>query len=212
VSRPAPIRVMLAVVVLATVWSAVRPADYATWFFELFLGAIGVAALAALHSRFRFSGLVYAVVAAHYVILAVGAKYTYAGEPLFSLLRDAGIFARNHFDRVGHFAQGFTPALVTREVLLRTSGIRRRRMAGFLSVTVALSFSALYELLEWGWVVAFYPDRGPEWLGMQGDPWDAQADMLMALCGAAAAVLLLSRAQDRSIASLGGAEGDAAAR
>jgi putative membrane protein len=192
---------LLPIVLAALVWSGIRPHDYATWFFELFIGAIGVAVLVALAPWFRFSTLVYAIVAAHFVILAIGAKYTYAEEPLFNWLRDALGLARNHFDRVGHFAQGVTPALVTREVLLRTSGIRRGWLVDFLAVCVAVAFSACYEILEFAWVAAFYPDRGPEWLGMQSDPWDAQWDMTMALCGAVAAVLLLGKLHDRSIAA-----------
>ncbi len=196
-----PLARLSVVVVLATLWSAIRPADYATWFFELFVGAAGVIALIALRHRFAFSGFVCGVVAVHYVVLAIGARYTYAEEPLFSLLRDAGIFSRNHFDRVGHFFQGVTPALVTREVLLRTTNLRRGSLLALLCLAVSVGFSGLYEILEWLWVAAFYPTRGPEWLGMQGDPWDAQADMFMALCGGLTSVLVLGRFHDRSLAS-----------
>jgi len=196
-----PLARLSAVVVLATLWSAIRPADYATWFFELFVGVAGVIALIAIRHRFAFSGFVCGVVAVHYVVLAIGAKYTYAEEPLFSLLRDAGVFSRNHFDRVGHFFQGVTPALVTREVLLRTTNLRRGTLLALLCLAVSVGFSGLYEILEWLWVAAFYPTRGPEWLGMQGDPWDAQADMFMALCGGLTSVLVLARFHDRSLAS-----------
>ncbi len=182
-----------------TVWSAIVPKDYATWFFELLLGAIGVAVLVVASRRVRFSGLVYAVVALHYAILAVGAKYTYAEEPVFSWIRDVLELERNHFDRVGHFAQGVTPALLTREALLRWTSIGRSRWVPILSVSVALAFSALYEILEWAWVVLFYPDKGPEWLGHQGDPFDAQADMLMALAGGMVVVSILRRLHDASI-------------
>jgi putative membrane protein len=192
---------MLIVVALATTWSAIGPADWATWFFELLVGAIGVAVLVLLYPRYRFSALIYAVVAVHYVIFAIGAKYTYADEPFFGWLRDIGLFSRNHFDRVGHFAQGFTPALLPREVLMRAAGLRRGKILILMCLCVPLAFSAFYELIEWWWVLAFYPGQGPEWLGMQGDPWDAQSDMFAALCGAATALLLLSRLQDRSIGS-----------
>lgn len=128
--------------------------------------------------------------------------HTYAGMPLFDWLRAAHGLARNHFDRVGHFAQGFIPAIFVREWLRRAGGLRPGARLGFLSVSVCLAFSAFYELLEWGIVLTFYPDSGPEWLGMQGDPWDAQQDMLMALCGATASILLLSRAHERSMAAL----------
>ena len=201
-SLPRPAAAMLAVALLATAWSAWRPADYATWFFELFLGAALVGVLCALAGRFRLSALAYGVVAAHYVVLAVGAKYTYAAEPFFSWLRDQGVFERNHFDRVGHFCQGLTPALLTRELLLRTVPVRRGALLALLSVSVALAFSGLYEILEWLWVLVFYPTSGPEWLGMQGDPWDAQGDMLMALCGGLVSALLLAPFHDRSLRAL----------
>lgn len=196
------LKAMLLVVAGATLWSGIRPADYATWFFELFIGLIGVAVLAATAGRFRFSALVYGVVAVHYVVLAVGAKYTYSEVPLFNWLKDVLHLERNHFDRVGHYFQGVTPAIVTREVLLRTTGIGRSRWLPFLAVSVAVAFSGLYEILEWLWVVAFYPDSGPEWLGMQGDLWDAQGDMLMALLGGLTSALILAKWHDRSMAAI----------
>jgi putative membrane protein len=193
---------MLLVVGLATVWSAIRPHDYATWFFELFIGLIGVGVLVATARQFQFSALAYGVVAAHFVVLALGAKYTYSNEPIFNWLKEVFNWQRNHFDRVGHYFQGVTPALVTREVLMRTTGLGRSRWVPFLAVCVALAFSGLYEVLEWLWVVIFYPNSGPEWLGMQGDPWDAQGDMLMALCGGLTSVIVLARWHDRSMAAL----------
>ncbi len=193
---------MLAVVGVVTVWSAIHPADYATWFFELFIGAAGVVALLVLRRRFPFSALVLGVVALHYVVLAIGAKYTYSEAPPGEWLRAAFDLSRNHFDRVGHFMQGVTPALVMREALLRRTGIGRGFWLGFCSVSVALAFSGLYEILEWLWVALFYPDAGPEWLGMQGDPFDAQADMLMATLGGLLSAVGLRRLHDSSIAAL----------
>lgn len=195
---PRGVVLLLVVATVATGWSAIAPADYATWFFELSIGATGVAALVATCGRFRFSGVVYTVVAVHYVILAAGAKYTYADMPVFDWLQEALGLSRNHYDRVGHFAQGFTAALITRELLLRGTSLRRAWVIAAISVSAGLSFSAMYEIFEWLWVLAFYPDRGPDWLGMQGDVWDAQADMLTAMFGAAA-MLLLSPIQDRQI-------------
>jgi putative membrane protein len=170
-----------------------------TWCFEILPGGVGVLVLAAVSPRFRFSRLLYAVAAIHFVVLAVGAKYTYAEAPPGNWFRDAFHLSRNHFDRVGHFFQGFTAALVTREILVRWTALGPGRIAAFLSVCVALAFSAFYELLEWWWVTAFYPDEGPQWLGMQGDPWDAQWDMCMALCGAIVVAAVLSRFHDRSM-------------
>ena len=198
-SVPRDVWMLLAVFALATAWSLVNPVDYATWCFEIIPGGIGVIVLAAVSRRFRFSGLLYAVVAIHFVVLAAGAKYTYAEMPLGNWLRDAFYLSRNHFDRVGHFFQGVTAALVTREILVRCTTIGRGRVVAFLSICIALAFSAFYELAEWWWVTVFYPDQGPQWLGMQGNPWDAQWDMFMALCGAVLVVGTLSRLHDRSI-------------
>ena len=144
----------------------------------------------------------YLLVSLHYVILAVGAKYTYAEVPLFNWFESVLSLSRNHFDRVGHFAQGFVPAIVVRELLLRTSRLKPGGWVSFLSVAVCLAVSAVYELLEWWMVVVFYPGGDPEWLGMQGDAWDAQWDMFLALLGASLALVLLSRLHDRSIAAL----------
>lgn len=193
---------MLAVVATATLWSAVQPHDYPTWAFELVVGWLGIAILAATVRRFRFSSVAYAVIAIHFVILARGAKYTYAEEPIFGWLQQQFPGTRNHFDRVGHFAQGLTPALLTRELLLRTTPLRQPGWVRFLAMCVALAGSACYEILEWQWVIWFYPQNGPEWLGMQGDPWDAQGDMLMAGLGGWTATSLLSRWHDRALRSL----------
>jgi putative membrane protein len=191
---------LLAIALVATAWSAWRPVDYATWAFELLPGGIATAVLLwlAISGRFQFTAIVYFVCALQFVVLACGAKFTYAEMPLFNWLRDALHLSRNHFDRVGHFLQGVSPALVTRELLVRRTNIRRW-LAGCLGICVALAFSAFYEIVEWQWVVWFYPQKGPEWLGMQGDLWDAQGDMLMALCGAITAALVFAYWQDREL-------------
>jgi putative membrane protein len=192
---------LFATALVATAWSAWHPVDYATWAFELLPGSIATAVLLwlAFSGRFQFTAIVYAICAVQFVVLACGAKYTYADMPLFNWLRDVLHLSRNHFDRVGHFLQGVSPALVARELLLRQTNLRRRWVAGFLGVCVALAFSAFYEIVEWQWVVFFYPNKGPDWLGMQGDLWDAQGDMLMALCGAITAVAVLASWQDREL-------------
>ena len=199
--RPANVALALWVALL-TIVSGIRPVDHATWFFELFLGFGGIALLLLASRCIALSAFVYWVAAAHYLVLALGAHYTYAEMPLFDWLRDAFGLSRNHFDRVGHFFQGLTPAILVRELLPRTSSIGRGFWTPACAVCAALAFSALYEILEWLWVVVFYPESGPEWLGMQGDPWDAQADMAMALLGALCAVVLLRGVHDRSIRSV----------
>jgi len=189
---------LTATVIVAVGWSAVQPHDYPTWAFELLPGSIatGVLLWLGFSGRFRFSSIVYLVCAVQFVILACGAKYTYEQMPLFGWLRDTLNLSRNHFDRLGHFFQGMSPTLVARELLLRRTNIRRRWLAGALAGSVAVAFSGCYEIIEWLWVIVFYPNQGPEWLGHQGDPWDAQADMLMALCGAIVAATVLGRLQD----------------
>lgn len=196
-----PLWQMVAVAVVAAGWSLYRPAEYFTWLFEITLGAAGILALVLLAPRFRFSALVYRVAALHFVVLAIGAHYTYEKEPLFDWFKTHLDLSRNYSDRVGHFFQGLTPALLTREVLLRRSNVRGWLLV-LLSLAVPIAFSALYEILEWRWVVAFYPDRPEDWLGMQGDPFDSQGDMLMAVFGAIAAVTLLAPLQNRSIARI----------
>lgn len=202
---PYPLAILVTGCVAALAWSAWRPKAYDVWAFEIAAGVIGVGVLVATARRFRFSNLVYLLVGIHFLVLAVAAKYTYAEVPLFNWLRDALGLARNPFDRVGHFLQGFVPAAIAREVLLRRSPLRRGKLLAFIVVAICLAISAAWELLEWGMVVVFYPDAGPEWLGMQGDPWDTQEDMLMALLGATLAVTLLARLHDASLRALPGA-------
>jgi len=196
-----PIIPLVAISSAILAWSAIRPYSYDVWAFEIAAGVVGVTALAATHRRFRFSNLVYVLVAIHFGVLAVAAKYTYAEMPLFNWLRDALHLARNHYDRVGHFAQGFVPAIVTREFLLRLTPLGRGKMLFFLCTCVCLAVSAFWEIIEWWTVVLFYSSSGQEWLGLQGDVWDSQWDMLMALMGAVTALLVLSRLHDRSMAA-----------
>ena len=191
--------VLVGVTLAVTGLSAIEPYDYPTWAFELMLGWIGVAVLVGINRKVLFSGLVYYVAAVHVVVLGIGAHYTYAEMPLFNWMKEAWGLSRNHFDRVGHFMQGFTPALMMREVMLRRMKMERGKMLVLISVAVPLAFSALYEILEAGWVVAFYPQEGAGWLGMQGDTWDAQWDMCMAMVGAVVAVGVFGRWHDRSM-------------
>jgi putative membrane protein len=201
-----PVVLLVALSVVVSAWSAYKPWGYDVWLFEISAGIIGVAALAATYRWFRFSNLVYILVGIHFVVLAVAAKYTYGEMPLFNWLRDALGMARNHYDRVGHFMQGFVPAMVAREILLRKTPLEKGKMLGFICISICLAISAFWELLEWWVVVMFYPEKGQEWLGLQGDVWDPHWDMFMALVGAAAAVLVLSGLHNRSMAAVGEAE------
>ncbi len=192
--------VLLAVLAAVFTWSAIGPHDYFTWFLEVVPAVAGVSLLLATYRRFRFTNLVYVLVTIQAIILMIGGHYTYAEVPLFNWLRDTLHLARNNYDKVGHFAQGFTPAIVTREILLRTSPLRPGGWLSFLVVSVCLAISAFYELIEW-WI-AVATGGAEAFLGTQGYVWDTQSDMLFALVGATLAVLLLTRRHDRELAGL----------
>jgi putative membrane protein len=180
------------------VWSAINPHDYFTWILEVFPAIIGVAILAVTYRRFRFTPLVYTLIAIHMVILMIGGHYTYAEVPFGNWIRDYFGLSRNHYDRLGHFAQGFVPAMIAREVLLRLNVLKRGGWLFVLVVSVCLAFSALYELFEWT-VSALTGSAGDAFLGTQGDVFDTQKDMAMALVGSITALLLLSKAHDRQM-------------
>ena len=182
------------------VWSAVRPHDYVTWFLEVAPAIIGFAVLAWTYHRFRLTTLAYALCAVHAAILMVGGHYTYAEVPLFDWVRDVFGLARNDYDRVGHFAQGFVPAILAREVLLRRTPLARDKWLVTLVLAVALAISALYELFEWG-VASATGSASDAFLGTQGDVWDTQKDMATCLVGAITSLALLSRVHDRALAA-----------
>jgi putative membrane protein len=189
------------VVLVVLAVSGVGPRDRLTWLLEVAPVLLAVPILVATHRRFPLPPLLYALVAFHAAVLSVGGHYTYAEVPLGFWVRDALGLARNHFDRLGHFLQGFVPALVAREVLLRTSPLRPGRWLFVLTTSVALSISAIYEFVEWG--AAIVLGQGADaFLGTQGDPWDTQWDMFLAFVGAILAQLLLAGVQDRQRARL----------
>lgn len=203
-AEPAPIRSLIAlttVVVVVFVWSAIAPHDRPTWWLEAAPVVIGAAILASTYRRFRFTRLSYMLMAVHAVILLIGAHYTYAEVPLFSWLRDHYELGRNHYDRVGHFAQGFVPAIVTREILLRRSPLVPGKWLFVIVASVCLAISALYEMIEW-WVAMASDEGAVSFLGTQGDPWDTQWDMFLALSGALCAQLLLARTHGRALRRL----------
>jgi len=186
---------LLIFVGVVLVWSWVGARDRGTWWLESFPALIAIGILAATYRRFRFTNLVYFLIAVHACILLVGGHYTYAHVPLFDWVRDHFGLQRNDYDKLGHFAQGFVPAIVAREIL-----IRRRVVSGpwwrvFVVMCICVAISACYELLEWG--VALLEGSGADaFLGTQGDPWDTQSDMLCALIGAATAQISLGRVHD----------------
>jgi putative membrane protein len=180
-------------------WSLVGAMDFWTWVFEISVGVVGVLILILTYRKFRFSNFTYFFLALHFTVLALGAHYTYASMPLFDWLKEMLGLSRNHFDRVGHFFQGLVPALVTYEILVRLVRIPRGKILNFLVVCVCLTISAFWELIEMWIVQIFYPQAGGSWLGWQGDNWDAQMDMEMALLGALTAIFFLRRWQEKSL-------------
>jgi putative membrane protein len=181
--------------------SAVDPYDRGTWLLEVAPVVIAIAVLAMTYPRFALTPLVYRLLFLHALVLIVGGYYTYARVPPGFWVQDWLDLERNHYDRFAHVMQGFVPAMLIRELLLRTTILKRGGLT-FLTVTsMCLAFSALYELLEW-WTAVFAGDGAVEFLGTQGDPWDAQWDMFLALIGALAAQLLLAKTQDRTLNSL----------
>jgi len=189
---------------LALFVSGIAPYDRTTWWLEVFPVLLGAPVLAATSRRFPLTPLVYALLFVHALILMLGGHYTYARVPLGFWLEDALHLARNHYDRLGHFAQGFVPALLAREILLRRTPLRRGGWLFFLVSCVCLALSACYELIEWGSAV-IGGAAAADFLGTQGDVWDTQWDMLIALIGAVVAQLGLARVQDEQIARLAAA-------
>jgi putative membrane protein len=175
------------------------------WLLETGPGLVGMAVLAATFRRFPFSRWVYVCVFLHVLVLTYGAYYTYALTPLGNWARDTFHLSRNPYDRLGHFAQGFFPAFIILEVLLRRTPLRPGGWLNFLTGAVALAISAVYELLEWWAALVLDPEGGDKFLGSQGDIWDAQWDMFLCGCGATLALLLFGRAHLRGVRRLLGA-------
>ena len=188
----------LVVFAAVLVWSGIAPHDYFTWILEVLPALVGVVVLALVWPAFALSRLANWLILAHALVLMIGGHYTYAEVPVFNWLRDGLGLARNDYDKVGHFMQGFVPALLTREILLRRTLLTRGAILNLLMVAVSLAISALYEIIEWQ--VAIFSGAGATaFLGTQGDVWDTQSDMGWCLIGALAAVALLRRLHDRQL-------------
>jgi putative membrane protein len=195
----------LALLAPVLVWSWIAPHDRFTWWLESVPVVAGVPLILIFQRRFPLSSLLLVLLWLHSVILVTGGHYTYARVPLGEWARGWFGWTRNNYDKLGHFAQGFVPAILTRELLVRTSPLKGSRWLGFLVVAVCLAFSAFYELIEWFTAVTS-GTAADDFLGTQGDPWDTQTDMLMALIGATAAVVGLSRWHDRALGKLRSAD------
>jgi len=194
---------LLATFLALLAWSGIAPRDRFVWYLEVAPAVIGALVLVALYPRFRFTSLVYALIWLHALVLMVGGHYTYAEMPLFNWLRDAFHLDRNYYDRLGHFFQGFVPAMIAREVLVRNSPLHPGKWLFFLVTCVALAISAVYEFIEW-WVALATGEAAEAFLATQGDVWDTQWDMFMALNGAVLAQIFLARLHDRELAQIFG--------
>lgn len=194
-------RVLLGVGAAALLVSGIAPHDRLTWLLEVAPILIAVPVLVATARRFPLTPLAYRLIFVHALILMLGGHYTYAEVPLGDWVADALGLARNPYDRLGHLAQGFVPAIVVREILIRRSPLRSGKWLTFLVVCVCLAISAAYELVEW-WSALLGGENADAFLGTQGDQWDTQWDMFTALVGAIAALALLGRYHDREIARL----------
>jgi len=190
--------VWLALFFLALGWSAWRPHDYPTWWLEVLPALVVLIVLFLTRERFPLTPLAYWLILIHSIILMVGGHYTYAEVPVGDWVRDLTGGDRNNYDKLGHLAQGFVPAIVVREILVRNNVVAKRSWLAVIVVSICLAFSAFYELVEW-WVALLSAEAAESFLGTQGYVWDTQSDMFLALLGAVLALLILSRNHDRQI-------------
>lgn len=189
---------LLCLICLVILWSWINPFDRMTWWLEAIPVIIAIPLLVWTRPSFPLTKLSYYLIFVHAVILLVGAHYSYARVPLGEWMAEWFDFSRNHYDRIGHFAQGFVPAILAREILWRTGAVTGSRWLFFLSTCFCLAFSAFYELIEW-WTAVIGGDGSVEFLGTQGDVWDAQWDMMLALIGAISAQVLVGRLHQKQI-------------
>ena len=182
-------------------WSAIDPKESITWWLEVLPAMIGLVVIFVTHKNFPLTPIVYFLILIHCVILMVGGHYTYAEVPLFDTIGEWLGHTRNNYDKVGHFAQGFVPVMIAREILIRKNVINGKHWLHFLSVCFVLAFSAFYELIEW-WVALLGGGSAEAFLGTQGYVWDTQSDMAWALLGGIVALLLLKRIHDKQLTEL----------
>ena len=191
-------KIIIFLFLIGLIISGIHPHDYFTWFLEVFPGILGVVILILTYKRFRFTYITYLFILLHCYILFVGGHYTYAEVPLFDWIKEVLHQSRNNYDKVGHFAQGFIPAMIIRELLVRLQIVKKGKWLSFLTVSVCVSISACYEWFEW--FVAIVSGQSSEaFLGTQGDIWDTQSDMLFAFIGAISMVVFVTTLQDKMI-------------
>ena len=193
--------IWLVVFFAVLIWSGIMPKNYFTWVLEVAPALIGLGILAATYDKFALSRLTYCLILLHCIVLMIGGHYTYAEVPLFDTIANWFGWERNHYDKLGHFVQGFVPACIAREILLRFNVVKNERWLSILVMSVCLAFSAFYELVEW-WVALAVGSDAESFLGTQGYVWDTQSDMFMALIGSAVFLLFFRKWQDSSIQKL----------
>ena len=193
--------IWIVIFLVVLVWSGIKPKDFYTWVLEVAPAVIAFGLLAWTRTSFPFTPLVYLLILVHCIILMVGGHYTYAEVPLFDWISETFNHGRNNYDKVGHFAQGFVPALVAREIVIRKNVFNSIGWRNFFVVCFCLGFSAFYELIEW-WVALLSDQAAESFLGTQGYVWDTQSDMFLALIGAVLALVLLGKIHDRQLREL----------
>ncbi len=192
------IKIFLLIYFIVFIWSAINPKDYFTWFLEVFPAIVALIILTFTYKNFKFTPLVYSLILIHSIILMVGGHYTYSEVPLFDFIKDFFNHDRNNYDKLGHFAQGFIPAMVAREIIIRKNIINIEAWRNFFIVCFCLGFSAFYELIEW-WVAILSNDSANDFLGTQGYIWDTQSDMAWALFSSIIALILLRKYHDNQL-------------
>ena len=200
-ASPAIPLILLGLVLAALTWSGIGPADRLTWFMETVPVMIGIAILVPTWKSFRLTPLTYYLITLHAFLLVIGGHYTYAEVPWFNDLKEAFDLSRNYFDRLGHLTQGFVPAIIAREILIRKTCLKPGGWLFLYVVSFCLAFSAFYEMIEW-WAAIFTETGAEAFLGTQGDVWDTQWDMFLALIGAILGQIILGPYHDRQIARL----------
>lgn len=193
--------ILIGLFIIGLIWSGIQPFDYFTWGLEVFPAVLGLIILIFTFKQFQFTFLTYCFILLHSYILFVGGHYTYAEVPLFDWVKEAFDLSRNNYDKVGHFAQGFIPAMIVRELFVRKNIVPIKKWLNFIVVCICLSFSAVYEFLEW-WVALFSGENADAFLGTQGYVWDTQSDMFYATIGTITMLVLLSKVQDKNISKL----------
>lgn len=187
---------LLVIFFAVLMWSMINPRDWFTWFLETLPAIIGLIVVISTFKQFKLTSLVYCLILIHAIVLLIGGHYTYAEMPFFNWLKGMFHLERNYYDRLGHFAQGFIPAIISREILLRKTELKRGKLLSVIIISICLAISASYELIEWG-VAKATGSAAEAFLGTQGDVWDTQWDMFMALLGAITSIILLSNLHDK---------------